>query len=106
MKKQNTIKPRTRFTRAYYKTLVKDNGFHEVLRKLRKKYGLGNVDADTPATADRVGEAYNREITLTFWDKNLKRPKIVKTFFTSSDGCWKFFNQDGEPVKIWNIWED
>lgn len=101
MNKKKGIKPRTRFTRAYYKSLVKDNGFHEVIRKIRQKYPALIIDTNTPSRVYNNNPIeFEKDIILTIYTKDLSKQMKVITWWSLCDRVW-YFSKDGDMIDIY-----
>lgn len=101
--KYKGLHPRTTYTRAYRGMLVKDNGFHEILKKLIKKYTDSlDILADTPFIGSKVTIEYERPITLTIFKKRSLESTKIDTFWSICDHVW-YFSKDGDMIDIYNF---
>lgn len=95
------MKVKSLYTRAYHGTLVKDYGFHRVMKRLRKRYPSFSFDSDAPAVVHRK---YNPDIghirKMTIREGMLGKEFEVKAIFSSAEKQWKFFNTEGNYFNL------
>ena len=97
------IKPWSKYTRSYRGCLVKDYGFHALLKDFRSRFPNLTIDSDLPVRVDEYQIEHGLKNRVFMTAEHPKYPGqryIYECFFQPADDRWYFFDNSGEYVDI------
>jgi hypothetical protein len=81
--------------------LVKDYGFHAILKDFRTRYPNLSFDSDAPLQIDleHINHGLNRRHFITVTNPKYNLRYIYECFY-SIDNLWHFYNNSGDSIDI------
>jgi len=95
-----SLAPSHIYTRAYYGVLVKDYGWHEIKKKLQKRFPYYFFSDDTPFKISSSQKELGKWRELKVLYKETIQERTFKAHYDPINKEWHFFDENGKRVDI------
>jgi len=93
-----SIKPTTQYTRCYRGTTVQDYGWHQVIKKLRKRYSNIIFDDDVPLVAP-LSKKLQRNHKIKVYKFPFGKSVQIESIYDVMEHVWHFY-EGGYSIDI------
>lgn len=90
------IKSYTTYTTAYHGILVKDYGFHAMIKSLRKQFPQFYFESDTPVKGSKGLIIYDANIKIHLKKNLLQKPIKLFAIYDMMNHKWYFIDEKAD----------